>query len=131
MELLEIKDSKNCTATSSVNVSMWTLPAITASGGTICLGNTQTISANGATIISYAWSNSNSNASQTVSPTTKTTYTVTGTDANNCLNTATTTVIVNTLPTANAQSSAASACNGYSVTLSANAGAGTTPYTYA
>ena len=126
-----ITDSKNCTATSSVNVSMWTLPAITASGGTICLGNTQTISANGATIISYAWSNSNSNASQTVSPTTKTTYTVTGTDANNCLNTATTTVIVNTLPTANAQSSAASACNGYSVTLSANAGAGTTPYTYA
>gem|GEM_PF-2017256 len=127
---VSVTDNKGCTATSSVSVGMNALPTVTAGGGTICKGNSTNIKAGGAN--TYTWSNELGNGiSQTVNPTTSTTYTVTGTDNNGCTNTANAIVIVNPLPTANAQSSAASVCNGSSATLNANAGAGTSPYTYA
>jgi hypothetical protein len=73
------------------------LPVVTAgaSSTTICAGSTTTLNAGGAT--NYTWNNGvGVGASPVVSPTSNTTYTVTGTDANNCVNTAS--VAINVTP---------------------------------
>ena len=73
------------------------MPTVTAGGGAVCIGNSTTITAGGAT--TYTWSNSlGSGISKTVNPTIATTYTVTGTDVNNCSNTSTIIITVNPLP---------------------------------
>ena len=88
----------------------------TTSAATICAGASTTITASGAT--TYAWMPGNlSGATITVSPIATTTYTVTGTDANGCLNTATRIITVNPLPVVTATSTAAAVCAGASVTL--------------
>ena len=63
------------------------LPNVVASGpSAICNGETATIMATGAD--TYSWNQGlGAGASQSVSPTVNTTYTVTGTDANGCVNT--------------------------------------------
>ena len=91
-------DGNNCSNTANAIVTVNSLPTVTSGGGTICIGTSQNITASGAT--SYAWSNSlGSGNTKTVSPTTSITYTVTGTDGNNCSNTANAVVTVNSLPT--------------------------------
>lgn len=71
------------------------LPTVVASNDTsICLGDSATISASGATM--YSWNNTLvMGSSQTVSPTSTTIYVVTGIDINGCQNFDTITVIVN------------------------------------
>ena len=65
---------------------------------TIDYGQSTTLTASGAS--SYLWSTGATTAAITVSPTTTTTYTVTGTDAYGCTGTVSITVIVNnTIPT--------------------------------
>lgn len=69
------------------------IPVVTATGGTIiCNGQSIICSASGAS--TYAWSNGGFGTSITVAPLVTTSYTVTGTDANGCVDTATVTVIV-------------------------------------
>ena len=77
------------------------VPNVTISGQTtICNGSNTTLNANGAN--TYLWSNGLGTLSSiTVSPTNSTSYTVTGTNLNNCTNTANINVIVNTNPTTN------------------------------
>jgi len=90
-------DTKNCTNTANAVVNVNAKPTVTAGGGTICAGDSQNITAGG--VSTYSWSNSlGSGATKTVNPTTVTTYTVTGTDVNNCTNTANAVVNVNPLP---------------------------------
>lgn len=68
-------------------------PDITATGTKInCNGQSAVCSASGAT--TYAWSNGGFGASITVTPSATTTYTVTGTSANGCVDTATVTIVV-------------------------------------
>lgn len=68
-------------------------PDVTVTGEKInCNGQPATCSANGAT--TYAWSNGGFGASIIVTPSATTTYTVTGTDANGCVDTATVTIVV-------------------------------------
>jgi len=122
-------DINGCTNFESGIVLVNPLPTLTTIGNNICKGDSASISVDGAS--TYSWSNGLGNLSSiTVNPTSSITYTVTGVDTNGCVNTAHAIVMVNSLPTANAKSSALSTCNGNSVTLSANAGAGTIPYTY-
>lgn len=75
---------------------------VTPSRSVICKGESVTLTAGGAS--TYVWNNNNTNASIVVSPTTTTGYTVTGTDANGCVNstTYTQTVALCTGLTANA-----------------------------
>ena len=123
-------DINGCTNFESGIILINPLPTLTTIGNNICKGDSTSISVDGAS--TYSWSNGLGNLSSvTVNPTTSITYTVTGVDTNGCVNTAHAIVIVNSLPTVNAKSSALSVCNGNSVTLSANAGVGTIPYTYA
>jgi len=73
-------------------------PTVAISGiTTICSGSSTTLTASGAN--TYLWSNGlGTSTSITVSPTNSTTYTVTGTDSNNCTNTANVNIIVNPKP---------------------------------
>ena len=122
-------DANGCvnTATTSVNVN--TLPQVnaTATSNSICIGSSATLQSSGA--LSYAWSPGNLNGdSVIVSPTANTIYTVTGTNANGCVNTATASVNVNALPQVNATTTSNSICIGSSATLQAS---GALSYTWA
>ncbi len=86
----------------------------------ICTGNSTTITATGA--ITYLWDNGlGAGSSHTVSPATTTTYSVTGTDANNCTATDVITITVgaNLTPTITGN---LVICSGSSTTLDAGAG---------
>ncbi len=79
------------------NITVNPLPLVIISvlpGGTVCAGETVTLTASGALV--YNWNTSTSVTAQTitVNPGTTTSYTVTGTDGNTCINTATVTQIV-------------------------------------
>ncbi|MBK6523854.1 MAG: T9SS type A sorting domain-containing protein [Sphingobacteriaceae bacterium] len=83
-----VLDANNCSATTTVNVIALSGPTVTAnsSNSIICSGTSVTLTANGAT--SYTWSTSSNSNSIVVSPTVNTTYTVDGTSANGCSNSA-------------------------------------------
>ena len=94
---LSIKDAKGCvTDTLRDTVVVNPLPAVAMSGATICLGDTAVLTATGAE--SYVWSNGQGGAEVRVSPAATAAYTVTGTDAKGCRNTASDTVKVQTAP---------------------------------
>ena len=85
-------NAEGCSATANVTVTVNPLPSVNISGNnSFCQGDNITLTATGAN--SYAWSNASTNAAITVSSSGA--YTVTGTDANGCSNTATKTVSVN------------------------------------
>ncbi|MCA6364977.1 MAG: hypothetical protein IM638_18245, partial [Bacteroidetes bacterium] len=107
------------TAISTITVSSLPIVSTSLSASPICLGNSAILSASGAN--TYTWNPGNQNgASISVSPTSSTTYTVIGTNTSTgCINTATTTIIVNPLPLVNANASIPNICSGGSATLSA------------
>ena len=87
-----VTNTYRCSATSSVIVTVNPLPNVIISGDTtFCQGSSTTLTANGA--LNYTWNNASTNPSITVSN--ADTYTVTGTDTNDCSNTANKTVSVN------------------------------------
>lgn len=77
-------DANGCIGNSISSVSVNPLPMVMAntSNTLLCSGQTATLSVSG--ITSYTWSTLENTASIAVSPTTTTTYTVNGTDANGC-----------------------------------------------
>ena len=123
---ITVTDERGCTSTDNVTVNIGTLPTVTASsdatGNLICEGDDVILTGSG-TAVSYAWDNSVSDGIA-FEPAATATYTVTGTDAAGCENTATITISVNAAPTVTAASDAAGdmICEGESVTLT---GAGT------
>jgi gliding motility-associated-like protein len=76
----------------------------------ICVGGSATLTASGGA--SYLWNTSETAASITKTPVTTTSYTVTGTNANGCENTATRAITVNALPAAPIANSASLNYNG-------------------
>ena len=108
-----------CVNTATITVTVNPLPVVTATStaAAICVGGSVTLTGGGAT--SYSWSGGVTNAVSFI-PTATTTYTVTGTNINGCVNTAAITVTVNPLPVVTATSTAPSICLGGSVTLAAN-----------
>jgi N-acetylneuraminic acid mutarotase len=91
--------------------------ALQVANATICIGNSCTLNATGAT--NYSWSTSSTNSSIVVSPTLTTTYTVSSSGADNCIVTRTIDVTVNTPPSLTISATATNICSGKSVTLQA------------
>jgi PKD repeat protein len=112
--------SGGCTGSATVSITVYPLPDISVSAvpNTICVGQSTTISASGAS--TYQWSNGMSGSSITVSPTSTTIYTVTGTSSAGCHNINTVTITVNQLPTINITSNPSHICAGSSSTLTAS-----------
>jgi len=86
----------------------------TASKDTICQGSNVTLTGNGA--VTYSWTGGATNAVAFAPPSTLT-YTVTGTAANGCTDTANITVHVNNAPPVTANANHDTVCAGNSVTL--------------
>lgn len=123
-------DANGCKGDGTVTVSINALPTVSAGNNVdICSADSAQLQASGAA--TYSWSpatglNCTNCANPKASPAVTTIYTVTGTDANGCVNTSTVTVTVKQLPNVSAGNDAA-ICLGKSVTLNAT---GATNYTW-
>ncbi|MGD9492254.1 MAG: hypothetical protein AB7V36_02745, partial [Bacteroidales bacterium] len=113
--------SNGCTDVATVTVNVTPLPNVVASvsDGTICNGESSTISVTGAS--TYNWSGLGSNSSYTVNPTTTTVYSVTGTSSG-CSNSATVTITVNPKPDILASATYPSLCEGENTDIIASGG---------
>ncbi len=90
------RDINTCSNSAVATVSVGSLPIVSAASGSICQGQTFSITPTGAN--SYTLSSGSAN----VSPSVTTVYTITGSNTQGCVNTATVSVTVNTTPTLNA-----------------------------
>lgn len=122
-------DINNCIGTGQVVVTVNPNPTITAQDIGLCPSETETITAFGAN--NYTWSpatNLSSTTGQTVlfTPGTSTTYTITGTDANNCVGTTTVNAVVYAAPVIDAGIDVYE-CEGELITLTGS-GSGTGGY---
>jgi len=103
------------TATSVVTATVNSLPTISVNSESICAGSSATLSAT-STAASFVWNTGGTNAAVVVTPVTSPiTYTVTGTDGNNCSASAIASVTLISLPTISVNSE--SICAGNSATL--------------
>lgn len=121
-------DGNGCTNSGTFFVTVNPLPTLTVTNGVICNGSSVTLNVSGAS--TYTWSpagnlSSSNGNNVTAFPTVSTNYTVTGTDANGCFNSDTTTVTVVSNPTVTVNS--ATLCAGGSATLTAS---GASTYTW-
>jgi gliding motility-associated-like protein len=87
-----------CTGTDQVTVTVNSLPTIGGNSPAVCDG--QSVTLNGTGGVSYEWSNDVVNGQPFNQPAGTQTYTVTGTDANGCVNTGQVTVTVYEYPNA-------------------------------
>ncbi len=117
-------DGNGCVNTDQVDVTVNALPNVNAGvDQTVCEGTQVTLWGAGA--VSYVWDNGVIDG-VAFTPIVGTTYTVTGTDGNGCMNTDQVDVIVNPLPNVNASPDQV-ICEGAQVTLS---GAGAVNYVW-
>jgi hypothetical protein len=109
-----------CSSNAVVNIIVNPSPFLIAFSATpfVCLGSFATIIASGAS--NYAWSNSTSGAVTVVSPTSNTTYTVIGTNTNNCSGSAVVSLTVRSLPVLNIGASNTQICANEKVDLIAS-----------
>jgi gliding motility-associated-like protein len=116
-------DANGCVNTDDIEVTVNPLPLVEAGPDVaICLGDMVTLTGGGAGIgAGYVWTDGGVDGVP-FSPDVTATYTVTGTDANGCVNTDEVTVTVNPLPVIDAGPDVA-VCDGDPVTLTAS-GAG-------
>ena len=109
-------DINGCVNTDQVDVTVNPLPNVDAGAAqTVCDGTQVTLTGAGA--LSYAWDNGVTDNTPFTPGVGTTNYTVTGTDANGCVNTDQTDVTVNALPNVVAGPDQA-VCDGVQVTLS-------------
>jgi gliding motility-associated-like protein len=114
-------DNNLCVNVASSTVTVNQLPVISLSTTNICAGNFGTMTAAGA--VTYNWSpatglNSTSGSTVQANPSSTTSYTVTGTDANGCSNTSAAVLTVNPLPVLAINPQTASGCAPLCVTFS-------------
>lgn len=117
--------SNGCTRTDQVTIPVNALPNVTANATktTICQGEQITLS--GANAVSYTWDNGVVNG-VAFSPSSSTTYNVTGTDANGCIGTSQISITYSNVPapTASIASPNTQICQGTSMTLTGNVNTG-------
>jgi len=108
-------------ASNAATVTINSLPIVSVNSGTICSGQSFTMTPSGATTYTF------SNGSDVVTSSVNASYTVTGTDANGCQNSAVSALSVNALPVVTAVTNNTLLCVGQTATLSAS---GATTYTW-
>jgi gliding motility-associated-like protein len=108
-------NTPNCSGFATASVTVNPLPVVTATGGAMCVGKNATLTAAGAAI--YVWSNGAVTNPTTVTPANNASYTVTGTSAAGCIDTAVANVIVNPLPIITVTND--TICEGLNATLTA------------
>ncbi len=115
-----------CTGTATQTITVNALPTVIANSSVsaICMGSSVTLFGSGAS--TYSWTGGATDGVP-FSPTVTDTYTVTGTDANGCVNTATTSVVVNGISIVTANSTSQAICMGSTVTLT---GSGSNTYVW-
>ncbi|HOY31475.1 MAG TPA: gliding motility-associated C-terminal domain-containing protein [Bacteroidales bacterium] len=111
-----------CTATNTITVTVNPLPVLSVSppGGQICIGDSIDLAVSGAN--TYTWSPDNSltvssGANVTAFPASSTTYTVIGTDTNQCVSSTTATIIATQGPSILVIADPVNICPGDSSTL--------------
>lgn len=119
-------DINGCSNTATITVTVNSLPAVTANASSTAVCNGQSITLTGGGANTYTWSSGVTNGIA-FTPSSTQTYTVNGTDLNGCVNSATKTITVNSLPTVTANATATVICNGQTVTLT---GGGANTYTW-
>jgi gliding motility-associated-like protein len=114
-------DANGCVGGDAVSVTVNQLPVVISTpDSTICNGQSLNLVVSGA--VSYNWLPGNQTSSSiTVTPGTTTSYIVTGTDANGCINRDTTSITVNPLPVIDA-GAAQTICSGTPVSFTATGG---------
>lgn len=116
-------DNNGCVGMATASIVVNALPAVHSTSATICTGGTATLTASGAN--TYTWSTTANSATIAVTPSSPANYTVTGTDANGCMNMAIGSVNVTSAPSISVNS--ATICAGTSATLTAS---GVSTYTW-
>jgi hypothetical protein len=95
---VSVSDVNGCVGSDTINVIVNSLPAVVASGDTICIGASGMLTASGSTA-TYLWSpGAFSGAVVSAYPTATTSYTVTATDVNGCTAMDSAMIMVNPLP---------------------------------
>lgn len=117
-----IGSSNGCTNTAVSNVVVNAQPTVTVNSSTVCIGQSSSLLANGAS--SYVWSTGATTNSLNITPISTTNYTVTGSTFG-CTNSVVATVSVIPLPNITVNST--TICSGQSATLTAT---GATNYTW-
>ena len=107
-----------CVVSNTTTVTVNPSPTVTANTASICSGQSATLTATGAT--NYLWNDGNATATNILSPTLTTAYTVTGT-IGSCSSVASTTIFVTPTPTLSVAS--ITICAGQVATLTANGAA--------
>ncbi|MBA3681991.1 MAG: choice-of-anchor D domain-containing protein [Bacteroidetes bacterium] len=112
-------DINGCLNSAVKTITVNSLPLINSSSSSsaICVGQSVTLTASGAN--TYSWTTGATNSLIAVSPLASTIYFVTGTNQNSCSNTASTSIIVNPLPTLTVTTSNPLICIGQTATLAA------------
>jgi hypothetical protein len=118
--LLTGSDPNGCSASAVASITVNPLPNVNAvaSSTVVCLGNSVTLSASGAS--TYVWDSGATTASTGISPSVTAIYTVTGTSAAGCIKSATVGVTVNSFTPGITADTAI--CKGKGITLSATGG---------
>ncbi|MBI3521459.1 MAG: hypothetical protein HY062_19125, partial [Bacteroidetes bacterium] len=114
-------NSSSCVVSAVSSVTVNPIPTITVNSGTICSGQTFSMMPGGGTNYVY------SNGSNIVSPSGNTSYTVTGADANGCINTAVSNVFVNAGTPPNLSVNSGTICSGDNFTITPS---GASSYSY-
>ncbi len=119
-------DGNGCTDKDTVVVTVNAAPTVsaTATSAAVCIGTPVILNGNGAT--SYSWNNGVTNNTAFI-PSGTQTYTLTGTNANGCIDTDQITVSVNALPNVIANANDTDLCSGENVTLT---GSGANNYSW-
>jgi hypothetical protein len=117
--------ANGCEVTADITLTFNELPVVTANSNAVndavCLGSNLILTGGGA--LAYDWNNGVDDG-VAFTPSIDASYTVTGTDANGCVNTASVTITINALPTITALSDATNneVCVGSTVTLNGDGG---------
>jgi len=101
--------TNGCSNVAIKTISVHPAPTISVNNGSVCIGNSYTITPNGASSYTYA------SAGPVVTPTVNQTYTITGVSAQGCTNTAICNIVVNPLPTISVNSG--TICSSQSFTM--------------